>query len=295
MTSYFPVKTIPGVGTFQDIGLLRNDPTAIAFSEARVLYPSMEQADMILSLGTGTLKASHDDLGHPRSAPQRVCDLAWEKSKDQQVEEAFDHIPRYHRLNPELDEEYSLDNTSHMHVLKSKVEADESLSRPIEMVARRAIASKFYFELADLPKRSNGKYVGTGHILCSILGKEPAFAVLISRLASSFTQLYLNDEPIAGSWDDPSCLDENGNFSKRVQLEVVDQVSISLHMGDSMDELYHISGLPSTIDKLIRAQGLNAYFGTVDHRKRKRSPDDDLQPKKRRRISEAFPPLKMHV
>lgn len=283
------MKQIPGVGTFQDVGLLRNDPTAIAYSEARALYPSVEQADMILSLGTGSLKASHENRDQQRSAPQRVYDLAWEKAKDHQVEETFRHIPRYHRLNPELDDEYSLDNTGHMHMLKSKVETDESLSRPIETVARRAIASKFYFELAGLPKRVNGRYMGTGHILCSIQGKEPAFAVLIKRLASSSTQLYLNAEPVPGRWDDPCCLDKNGNFLKRVEISVVDAISISLRMQSALDESYPVSGLPSTVDKLVRAQGLNAYFGTADHRKRKTSPCDGLPPKKRRCIQEVFP------
>ena len=285
------MKEIPGVGTFQDVGLLRNDPTAIAFAEATALYPSVEQADMILSLGTGSLKASHEVHDQQRSAPQRVYDLVWEKAKDHQVEETFRHIPRYHRLNPELDDEYSLDDTGHMHVLKSKVETDESLSRPIETVARRAIASKFYFELAGLPKRVNGRYIGTGHILCSILGKEPAFAVLIKRLASSCTQLYLNAEPIPGRWDDPCCLDKNGNFFKRVQLSVVDRISISLRTQDSLDGSYPVSGLPSTVDKLVQAQGLNAYFGTAEHRKRKRSSSDGLESRKRRCIREIFASL----
>lgn len=50
---YFKPHHIDGVGTFQDGGLWRNNPIDIAISEARALWPTIVEPDVVLSLGTG--------------------------------------------------------------------------------------------------------------------------------------------------------------------------------------------------------------------------------------------------
>ncbi|KFY04385.1 hypothetical protein V491_09370, partial [Pseudogymnoascus sp. VKM F-3775] len=50
---YFRPHHIDGVGTFQDGGLWRNNPIDIAISEARALWPTIVEPDVVLSLGTG--------------------------------------------------------------------------------------------------------------------------------------------------------------------------------------------------------------------------------------------------
>ena len=50
---YFRPHHIDDVGTFQDGGLWRNNPIDIAISEARALWPTIVEPDVVLSLGTG--------------------------------------------------------------------------------------------------------------------------------------------------------------------------------------------------------------------------------------------------
>ena len=286
---FFPTKEIAPLGTFQDAGPLENDPVSTVVSEARMLYPS-SRTDLIVSLGTGTVPDADSKRDthnvKPRKAPFRIQDLVWEKSRDKQVRQAFAHHSRYHRLDHEMDCDYALDDVNQMRELQQGVEGDGSLAEPIDRLVRCAIASLFYFELSGMPCRRGGKYIGAGIVLCSIPGDDPAFKVLLDRLASRRAQLYVNGEPISGAWDDSTDRDKNGNFCRRVQYETGDQISISIRMDGSSAQGAHISGLPSAIVDLVNAQGLNAYFGTSDHRKRKRSVDDDMCVAKKRRTVE---------
>jgi hypothetical protein len=171
-----------------------------------------------------------------------------------------------------------------MRELQAGVEADVSLMEPIDRVVHCAIASLFYFELSEMPSCQDGKYIGVGIISCSISGDDPAFQLLLNRLASRRAQLYVNEEPISDAWDASTSCNENGNFCRPVRYETGDQISISICMGGSSARGAHISGLPSTVADLVDAQGLNAYFGTSEHRKRKRSTGDDARSAKKRRL-----------
>lgn len=84
---------------------------------------------------------------------------------------------------------------------------------------------------------------------------------------------YLNDCPIPGAVGDGSFIGKDGNFRERVELNLSGKFTISLEQGNS--EPCNISESPYSIDKLVSAQGLNAYFGTADHRKRKISDYDN--------------------
>ncbi|KAJ9608563.1 hypothetical protein H2204_015689 [Knufia peltigerae] len=250
-----------------------------------MLYPS-SRTDLIVSLGTGTIPdadvAEGAHTARPRKAPFRIQDLIWEKSRDKQVRQAFAHHPEYHRLDHEMDRDYALDDVSQMPKLLDRVEADDSLTEPIDRVARCAFASLFHFELSGMPFRRNGKYLGVGFILCSIPRVDPAFKSLFTRLAAERAQLYVNGQPISCTWNNGRHRDKNGNFCRRIQYETGEQISITLCMSGTSAPGSHISGLPSAIVVLASAQGLNAYFGTSDHRKRKRIADDDVRtPKKK--------------
>jgi hypothetical protein len=166
--------------------------------------------------------------------------------------------------------------------LKSKAQADRSLSKVIDNIAHCVIASLFYFELDSIPERSNGEYIGTGCILCSLRYNNSAFRVLLDRLSSNNARFYLNNCPVPGIVGDPSSFGRDGNFRKRLELKVINKFMISLKQDES--EPCNISGSPFSIDKLVLAQGLNASFGRVDHRKRKRLSDDDVPARKRRKI-----------
>ncbi|KAK5312406.1 hypothetical protein LTR93_011350 [Exophiala xenobiotica] len=219
-------------------------------SEAKMLHPS-SRTDLIVSLGTGTIPdadvAQGAQAAKARKAPFRIQDLIWEKSRDKQVRQAFAHHPRYHRLDHEMHRDYALDDVNQRRKLLDRVEGDDSLTDPIDHLAHCAIASLFYFELS------------------------------VER-----AQLYVNEQPMSCNWDDGTHRDEDGNFCRRIKYETGDQIRITVCMGCSSPPGAPISGLPSAIVDLASAQGLNACFGTSDHRKRERVPDDDARVAKKK-------------
>ncbi|KAL2435308.1 hypothetical protein ABEF95_015329 [Exophiala dermatitidis] len=264
--TFFPTKQVAQLGTFQDAGLLENDPVSTVVSEAKTLYPS-SRTDLIVSLGTGTIPdadfAQGAHTAQPRKAPFRIQNLIWEKSRDKQVRQAFAHHPRYHRLDHEMDRDCALDDVNQMGKLLDRVEGDDSLTEPIDHLAHCAIASLFYLELS---------------------GVDPAFKSLLTRLASGRAQLYVNGQPISCTWDDGTHRDDHGNFCRRIKYETGDQIDITICMGGSTAPGAHVGGLPSAIVDLASAQGLNACFGTSDHRKRKRVADDGVRIAKKKRL-----------
>jgi hypothetical protein len=255
------------------------------------MFPQIEMPDFIVSLGTGIPRSNGDGPSMSVSnlslrkygAFPRLVRMVWKKMRDGQVREIFRTHPRYHRLDTEFDgAEPRLDNTKSMHELQLKAENDPSVSNVIDNIARCAIASLFYFELDSMPEACNGQYMGTGSILCSLRGTDPLLELLLNQLSSMAATFYLNDCPISGAVGDRSFISKDGNFRKRVELNLSGKFTIALKQGDS--DPCHISGSPYMIDKLISAQGFDAHFGRADHRGRKRVADSDLPAGKRQRI-----------
>jgi len=198
--------------------------------------------------------------------------------RDKKVREAFQGHPRYHRLNVQFEgDEPRLDDIQSIPDVKLKVQDDPSVCETIDNIARCMIASLFFFELDSMPRRLGGKYVGTGHILCSIRPSEPAFSVLFHRLSTS-GQFWINGVPVANIRDG-SCFDNEGNFRIKVEINTDDRFTVTLKQDSS--ELCNISGSPFSVRKLILLQGLCAVFGSPDHQKRKFSGEDDFPAKKK--------------
>ncbi|KAF2182627.1 hypothetical protein K469DRAFT_711798 [Zopfia rhizophila CBS 207.26] len=294
--SFFPPKYIREVGTFQDAGPLENDPLLLALSEVDVMFPLVGEPDFVISLGTGEPGPRNYDLSTDDSRSirkngmfTRSRDLILEKMRDKPVRRAykttrrlFQILHRVHRLSIDFEgAEPRLDDTRSMPVLKEKVQRDHSLSKKIDDITRCVVASLFYFELDSIPERFDGKHVGTGHILCSLRGNNPALKLLLNQLSDRSAGFYLNNNPILGTLHDSSNLGENGDFRKRVELNVADRFTVSLKQGDS--EPCDISASPFSVDKLIEAQGLNADFGRASHRRKKRAADWGLPAAKRQR------------
>ena len=250
------------------------------------LFPQVEEPDFVVSLGTGEPKPSYDS---PKTVSRnvwkngafpRLCRLFWEKMRDRKVREAFQTHPRYHRLNVQFEgDEPRLDDIQSIPDIKSKVQDDQLVCKTIDNIARCMVASLFYFELDSMPRRVEGKYVGTGHVLCSLTPSEPAFSVLFDRLSAS-GQFWINGLPVADI-SDGSCFDNEGNFRKQVEINTDDRLAVTLKQDSS--EPCNISGSPFSVRKLILLQGLCAVFGSPDHRKRKRSGEDIFPNKKQRR------------
>lgn len=203
--------------------------------------------------------------------------------RDKNIRRVFEFNPRYHRLDVELETEPRLDDAASMSKLKSKVQADGSLSTAINSIARCMVASMFYFELESTPERIDGRSVGVGHIQCSQRRNSLAFPLLLRQLANRSAAFYLGDCPIPGRIGDNSFLDANGNFRKRVELDVLDRFAISRKQGSS--DMCNISGSPYSIERLVLAQGLEAHFGTANHRKRKATDSDETIVRKKARYT----------
>ena len=251
------------------------------------MFPLTEEPDFVVSLGTGELKKDHASATRtPRAwknkASPRLCRLALEKMRDQKVRQAFQFHPRYHRLDIEFDQvEPRLDDVRSIPEMKSKVQADSSSSKTVDNIARSMVASLFYFELDSIPEEIEGKSVGIGYIQCVLRKNSPAFSLLLHQLSLCSATFYLNDFAIPGRFGDTSCFGVDGNFYKRVELQVSDRFTISLKQDYS--ESCNISGSPYSVCRLIRSQALDAYFGTAYHRKRKRVGSEDGTSRKRKR------------
>jgi hypothetical protein len=203
--------------------------------------------------------------------------------RDRQVKQVFRTHPRYHRLDTEFDGAVPrLDNIQSIPELQLKAQEDSSASEVIDNIAHCAIASIFYFKLSSLPERRNGDYIDTGFILCWLRQDDPAFKVLFNKLSETSATFYLNDDPIPGVLGDGSFIGRDGNFRKRVELNLNDRFTISLKQGGL--EPCNISGSPYLVKRLITAQSLDAHFGTADHGKLKRSADGEQPPRKRQCI-----------
>lgn len=203
--------------------------------------------------------------------------------RDTKLRQAFQAYPRYHRLDVQFDgDEPRLDDVHRIPELRCKAEQDDSLSQKIDRVARCFIASLFYFELDSLPRRVGEKYLGTGHIFCSIRRQDPAFTLLFDRLSGCSAHFFVNGWPEVLVADDTS-FDADGNFRKFVELKTDGRFAITLKQNSS--EPWNISGSPFSVDRLIRLQGLKAVFGQPDHRKRKGSGCPNNLKRKQRRIA----------
>ncbi|KAH7308904.1 phospholipase [Stachybotrys elegans] len=285
--TFFPPKHIDGVGLLQDAGPLENDPLVSALFLVADIWPHIDKPDFVLSLGTGEPKlletlAMEDSCSAPRNGMlPRLCRLFWEKTRDGKMRQLFQAQTWYHRLNVQFNgSEPRLDDVRAVPGMKSKVNEDSSLSAKVDNVIRYMIASLFYFELEAIPHRYGGRYLGSGHILCSVKAKDPAFPPLMERLKSSKFRIdgYADMQAV-----DDNCFDENGNFRKLVKLETEGRFAITL--SEQTTEPCHISGSPLSVEKLVKLQGLSAVFGRSDHRKRKRSGSIDKPKRKRLRTA----------
>lgn len=192
----------------------------------------------------------------------------------------FKHCPEFHCLNIKFDRmKPRLNDTRSMSRLKLNVQANHLISKIIDDIARYAIVSLFYFELESVSERHENRHVGTGHILCILRKNDSDFKAFIDQLSNSLAYFCLNNSPIPGVVGDRSFLRADGNFRKCVQLNIGDSFTISLKQGEL--KTCNISGSPYSVDRLVAAQGLHAYFDRADHRKRKRCADNGLLASKR--------------
>lgn len=290
---------VDNVGTFQDAGPLENDPLLWALAEAATLFPHAGQPDFVVSLGTGEPNPRNYDVSTndhrsmgKNGALRRMYDLLVEKTRDRTVQRVCKDVAfagkvlhRVHRLNVHFDgPEPRLDDTSKIPELILKSQADLALAPKIDLVARRMVASLFYFELDALPQWRNGKYSFRGYIRCAIRYGDDALVALLHKLCSSHGRFLVGDWVVSNA-SDVSCIGTDSNFCISLDVETKDKFAITLQLDD--EEMgSDISGSPFSVRQLVAAQGLDAAFGCSDHRKRKRAGEVEWASNKRRRTQD---------
>jgi hypothetical protein len=202
------------------------------------------------------------------------------KMLDEQTRRTFQAHPRYHRLTTKFQDGIPrLDEVSSIQLLKSKVDQDQALVPKIDSIVQYLFASLFYFELDAVPEMIQGKYIGSGYIMCSIRHNDPAFTGLFKALEASSAQFWIDGSP-AMNIVEKGGFGPNRNFRKRVDLSTHGRFDIALKQNDF--EACSISGSPFTVARLVELQGLKAAFGRPGDNKRKRDCKEGTQRKKQR-------------
>ncbi|EUC27395.1 hypothetical protein COCCADRAFT_111821 [Bipolaris zeicola 26-R-13] len=299
---FFKPTTIKGYGDQQDAGLLRNNPIFMALSEAETLFPFTEEPDFVVSLGTGGPRPDTDDLC--TSGSRSLLKDGWISrvargslatmagGRDWKALVSFGRPKssgKYHRLDIKFDgPEPRLDAVSDMISLQSSALHDTLLSPVLDNIAECVVASLFYLKPHTRLRYRGRQYIGSGWIKCKLRHGEPALEVLLSRLHTAGARLLignrnspeLHDKCIA-EIDDHFNLDETGDFCINLELDVQSSFSIFLQKGSNAPR--HISGSPFSMERLVQAEGLEAYFGRADHRKRNWAIDECEMPQAKRR------------
>lgn len=275
-SSYFTPQYIQGIG-YQDGGLTYNNPAAIAIDEAAALFPSMPKPSIVLSLGTGFAKQSPSRpsrirrvVGDPFVArllrafmKQGDSDRAWRQMLSHrsigESGELFRFDIEYSDNGP------SLDNIKDIEYLGATAKKSIRNSPELIRLAHCIRAELFYFELEGKPRLVNGVYECVGTLLCRLAPGTEGFKALIDRLDGLLATLQIGTRVVtAGFRNRTSNAD---GFRKHITFHVSARLtpfSITLCEGPAGE--CHISGSPFTLDGLVKAQRLDAGFGTADHR-----------------------------
>ncbi|KAB5514941.1 patatin-like phospholipase-like protein [Coniochaeta sp. 2T2.1] len=292
--AYFRPKHIEGVGVLQDAGVLDNNPITMALSELHAVYPHIDEAQYLVSLGSGSTRSSEDRQDQLPGILDSSFIVRLFRAHMSLVKNIFivrlfraymrdSAVDRYFRLDITFDgPEPKLDDVKMIPKIKDMVRTDKDLSQAIDEISECIVASLFYFELDSIPKQRNGEYSGSGCILCLRRRSDPALVALIDKLSRSSARFLVCGAEIPGSVRDPPFWDGNGNFRKNITFKVKGEFMISLK--DARGREYPISGAPFSVEKLVAAQGLNAYFGTSDHKRKSELVNEDCGRRKRRRI-----------
>lgn len=278
---YFRPKALKYLGTFQDGGLRHNNPIALALWESRAIWPEKGDADIALSLGTGvnTSASLASKLGPfspvrdrflPRLFKTFMVSIDGEKAWHEVLNTVSSHSKtRLHRLNLSLEDRYlSLDDVNNITHLQEQALAQYRTSNQLEVICNSILASMFYFELDDIPAYHSMGIACKGTIYCRLdlpfKGRQALYSYLKERNAF----FLVNGRPLRAVDAIPKYAPP---LRKKVVLHVTsyeDTVGISLRHS-TMPPLL-ISGLPKTVDQLLKMQMLETPFGRPDHQVREK-------------------------
>jgi hypothetical protein len=174
----------------------------------------------------------------------------------------------FFRFNVEFDKkEPSLDNIEDLAYLGQI--ARESIHNSPELIrlAHCIRAELFFFELSQKPRLLNGVYDCTGYLICRLPQGTPGFTALMDRLDEESATFKMGSRCLSGDMGSNTTTGDGVYWRRMIKFQVSGRrtlFSVTLTEGPLGD--IPISGSPFTIDWLVRAQRLDAVFGSSDHR-----------------------------
>ncbi|OHE90234.1 hypothetical protein CORC01_14468 [Colletotrichum orchidophilum] len=278
---YFTPWSIDGLGTFQDGGLVANNPSSIALQEVASLFPEAPYPSLLASMGTGSSSSSSGG-GWWDCFLLRLARAFRNRNKnDWQRVVAQKKVGRsgeFFRFDVEFDgSEPPLDSLSSFDDEKDDGCTFEGLPalRRLRLCAR---AELFIFELrASKPYLfSDGGYECCGQIRCRLSARSESLTELMRQLARSKAYFRVGGRKVACDFASYPAAFPDGHFRLDVKFRVASlQESLAVCLWETADEGRDISGSPFTVQQLVRSQKLEQCFGTSDHRQKRRRDDDD--------------------
>ncbi|KAF5724646.1 patatin phospholipase [Fusarium mundagurra] len=286
---YYRAKYLAGLGTFQDAGILANNPLSIALAEFAATNDNGEP-DLVLNVGTGTSpNAPLRDEEPKLFTDSWMVRLKRAFMSQMQGRRIWDDVTsidinvgrncRRCRLDLTIANTPAIDDTTSMPVLISMVYRDDRLLRAVPKIAWRLFATLFYFELTALPQKRGSNFYVKGSILCTRKGRDAAIPKVANKLRRS--KVYINGKPCRLTIES----DEHGNIQQHLEFMTGQSLLIELKEEGSF-RAFPISGSPYDITNLVKKGSTTAVFGMRTHKKRVRELNCS-RPSKRRRLCRA--------
>lgn len=282
---YFKAKDVPGLATFHDGALNHNCPARVAIWESKVIWQedcdihggilSNVRLDHFLSLGTGATTSSILEMGH--HSPQHTHFLRRGYSHaghvldaQRQWREFMEDVPtdlqhKFTRLNaPLLYAEPAIDDVAAMTELKGAASTFIASDTAVAKVTDKILASLFYLEVNHITKTEHGMSRASVTIYCRLpleFSERRKFYHFLLRKHAFF---------VANGKVIPCVMTLPCGFPMyRCTFDLLVgtmQEDIDIHLTGITSEHVSISGMPTQLDRLVKAQDLNMPFGCVDNR-----------------------------
>jgi hypothetical protein len=274
---YFTPKIINNQ-KLADGGLSSNNPSLLAWQEARRIAPGFKRPDQFVSIGTGVTNASNVDSTNIVSG--WYCNNPLYQTGQHYWQENFNGDKQFESMrqvllasgngSTELDGwfrrfnlplEGQLPDLADAGAIDSLAETAWSYfesSYPIQQLALSLIASLFYYELRCRPIFENGHYTCYGRILCRIPMSNPAFPTMMEKLDQAHARFVVHGRTLPTTGSRFSTFNPSKNFSKPVLFHVSslsDPIEMSLRFVNTQQ--LPISASPSSIASFVELQRLD--------------------------------------
>ena len=273
---FFKPKILHDIGTFQDGGLLHNNPLNIALWEVKHMWSDRSLPDFVLSIGTGVSDALLSTFAAGPHSPVKEGFLTrifktFMRSMDGEKiwKDIYNSLPessksRFHRLNLTLQgAEPAIDDISSMYELQKQAVEQAQPVAFLRPALDAIYASMFYFEFEEPPVFRGDAYACIGNIYCRVRQSEAGRKKFYAKLAATSSYFLICGQPVACIERVTKCAPA---FKRRLTFtldSLDDCVRITLR-GITSQSLA-ISGLPRRAGDIMKAQGLDAPFGRADH------------------------------